>query len=88
VAVAAPATAEPRNDGFAVQVAAVGARGEAEAIARRLADKGFPSFVTAPESGSVQLFRVRVGRYEDRAEAETVARRLEQEEQFKPWITR
>lgn len=87
-AATAPSAPEPQDDGFAVQVAAVGARGEAEAIARRLADKGFPSFVTAPESGTVQLFRVRVGKYQDRAEAETVARRLEQEEQFKPWITR
>jgi cell division septation protein DedD len=34
------------------------------------------------------VFRVRVGRYADRAEAEDILRRLEQEEQFKPWITR
>jgi cell division septation protein DedD len=80
--------AQPNGDGFAVQVAAVGARAEADAIAKRLADKGFPSFVTSPGSGAARLFRVRVGKYQDRAEAETVARRLEQEEQYKPWITR
>ena len=34
------------------------------------------------------MFRVRVGRYHDRADAEDVRRRLEQEEKFKPWITR
>jgi hypothetical protein len=34
------------------------------------------------------VFRVRVGKYEDRKEAETIAKRLEKEEQFKPWITR
>jgi hypothetical protein len=29
-----------------------------------------------------------VGKYKDKREAEGVARRLQQEEQFKPWITR
>jgi cell division protein FtsN len=34
------------------------------------------------------VYRVRVGKYKDKREAETVARRLQQEEQFNPWITR
>ena len=61
---------------------------EADAIARRLSSKGFPSFVTTPGSSGPRVFRVRVGKYGERREAETVARRLEKEEQFKPWITR
>jgi cell division protein FtsN len=79
---------EPKGNGFAVQVASLRSRDEADAIARRLASKGFPSFVTTPGSSGPRVFRVRVGKYGDRREAETVARRLEKEEQFKPWITR
>jgi cell division septation protein DedD len=70
-----------------VQVAAVRQRGEADTIARRLSTKGYPAFVTSPP-GAPHLFRVRVGKYEDRREAESIATRLEKEEQFKPWITR
>ena len=80
--------AEPKGEGFVVQVASLRSRGEADAIARRLSSKGFPSFVTTPGSSGPNVFRVRVGKYPGRQEAETVARRLEKEEQFKPWIVR
>jgi len=88
-----PATREvdpgvPQGNGFVVQVASLKSRGEADAIAKRLSSKGFPSFVTTPGSSGPKVFRVRVGKYADRREAETVARKLEKEEQFKPWITR
>jgi len=91
--VVAPATktadaSEPKGAGFVVQVASLKSRGEADAIAKRLSSKGFPSFVTTPGSSGPKVFRVRVGKYADRREAETVARKLEKEEQFKPWITR
>ena len=79
---------EPKGDGFVVQVASLRSRGDADAIARRLSAKGFPSFVTTPASNGPPVFRVRVGKYTERSEAETIARRLEKEEQFKPWITR
>src|SRR5262245_27481207 len=79
---------EPKGGGFVVQVASLKSRGEADAIAKRLSSKGFPSFVTTPGSSGPKVFRVRVGKYADRQEAETVARKLEKEEQFKPWITR
>jgi cell division septation protein DedD len=76
------------GSGFAVQVAAVKARSEADTIAKHLSSKGFPSYVTTPGPGAAHVYRVRVGKYTDRREAESVARRLEKEEQFKPWITR
>jgi cell division septation protein DedD len=79
---------EPKGDGFVVQVTAVQSRSEADAIARRLSSKGFPSFVSTPGSGAPRVYRVRVGKYKDKREAEGVARRLQQEEQFNPWITR
>jgi DedD protein len=78
------ALAEPRGNGFVVQVAAVRKRAEADTIARRLSGKGYPAFVTIAGAN----FRVRVGKFTDRREAETVAARLQREEQFKPWITR
>ncbi len=84
----ATAPTEPPGSGFVVQIAAVNDRGEAEAIARRLAGKGYPTFVTTPRGGGPKMFRVRIGKYQTRREAETIAGRLEKEDQFKPWITR
>lgn len=81
------ALGEPAGNGFVVQVAAVTERGEADVIARRLGTKGYPAFVTTP-AGAARVFRVRVGKYQQRREAEAVAAKLEKEEQFKPWITR
>ena len=82
------APSEPRGNGFVVQVAAVNDRREADTIAKRLAAKGYPSFVTTPARGVPKTFRVRIGKYPTRREAETIASRLEKEDQFKPWITR
>ena len=90
-AAAAPASdvrGEPRGNGFVVQVAAVNDRREADTIARRLAAKGYPTFVTLPPNGIPKMFRVRIGKYPTRREAESIAARLEKEDQFKPWITR
>jgi cell division septation protein DedD len=89
VANAPPAvTGEPGGTGFVVQVAAVTDRREADAIAKHLAAKGYPSFVTTPPNGTPRTFRVRIGKYPTRRDAESIAARLQKEEQFKPWITR
>jgi hypothetical protein len=74
---------------FTVQVAALTGRASAEVIRDKLSDKGYPAYLLDPPPGVPgEMFRVRVGRYQDRADAEHVRRRLEQEEKFKPWITR
>jgi cell division septation protein DedD len=84
---AAPATAAP--GGWAVQVAAVRQRAEADTIAARLKQKGYDAYVVAPATGSsTPMYRVRVGSYADRSEAEQMMRRLADQERFKPWITR
>ena len=85
---AATAGGEPPGAGFAVQVAAVGERAEADTIARRLSNKGYPAYVMPPAAGSPRVFRVRIGKFKERREAERIAGRLQREEQFKPWITR
>jgi cell division septation protein DedD len=83
-----PAAAPPSGPGYAVQVAALNVRTDADAIAQRLTSKGYSAYVLASGSGSPQVFRVRVGKFSTRREAESVAAKLQEEEQFKPWITR
>jgi DedD protein len=79
---------EPRGNGYAIQVAALNGREEAETMVTRLTGKGYSAYVVAPQAGQPSMYRVRVGKFQERAEAEKVASRLEREEQFKPWITR
>lgn len=85
---ATTASAEPAGAGFAIQVAALRERGEADTIVKRLASKGYPAYVVAPAKGAPSVFRVRVGKFKERREADSVAARLQKEEQFKPWIVR
>jgi DedD protein len=85
---APPVRAEPAGPGYAIQLAALRQRDEADVIARRLAGKGYAAYVLTPEAGAPAVFRVRVGKFKDRREAESVAARLKQEEQFNPWIVR
>ncbi len=76
------------GNGYAVQVAALNVRSEAEAIAKRLTAKGYAAYVQAPTSGTANVFRVRIGTFKTRGEAQAVASRLQKEDQFKPWVTR
>jgi len=80
--------AEPTGQGFAVQIAALNVRSEADAIARRLSSKGYAAYVLPPADGTPSVYRVRIGKFPTRREAETIAARLQKEEQFKPWVTR
>ena len=74
---------------YTVQVTALRGPDVARQVAVRLLAKGFPAYVLQPASDApVAVYRVRVGRYNDRGEAEQMLQRLEREEQFKPWITR
>ena len=87
-AVASKVASEPAGDGYAIQVAALGKREEAEVIVQRLTDKGYAAYLMAPAAGAPAVFRVRVGKFKDRREADSVSSRLQKEEQFKPWIVR
>jgi DedD protein len=84
----APDAAPPAGDGFAVQIAALNVRSEADAIAKRLSSKGYSAYVMSPANGTPSVYRVRVGKFPTRREAESIAARLQKEEQFKPWVTR
>ena len=89
-AVAAPPVSTPSGgSAFTVQVTALQAAEAAEQVVGRLIAKGFPAYVRPPAPGdAVAVYRVRVGRYTDYSQADRIRIRLEQEEQFKPWITR
>jgi DedD protein len=80
--------AEPSGQGYAVQIAALNVRTEAEAIAKRLTSKGYSAYVLSPPRGTPTVYRVRVGKFPTRREAESIAARLKKEELFNPWITR
>jgi cell division septation protein DedD len=82
----APAPAE--DGGFTVQVTALKNRPEADAIAQRLQGRGYQAYVVAPSAGGQVIYKVRVGVNLQRQEADKVMRRLQNEEKFKPWITR
>ena len=79
---------EPASGGYAVQIAALNIRSEADAIAKRFASKGYAAYVMSPALGSPQIYRVRIGKFGSRREAESIAAKLEKEEQLKPWVTR
>ena len=85
---AATADAPSTGDGFAVQIAALNVRSEADAIAKRLSSKGYTAYVMSPVNGTPSVYRVRVGKFPTRREAESIAAKLQKEEQFKPWVTR
>lgn len=85
---AATALAVPPGQGYAVQIAALNVRSEADAIAKKLASKGYAAYVLPPATGTPQVFRVRIGKFNSRREAESMAAKLQREEQFKPWVTR
>jgi cell division septation protein DedD len=86
---APPATAGGRPGRWVVQLVALRDRGAASSIVQRLSGKGYPAFMVNPSSSTPnQVFKVQVGRYDDRGEAERVSRRLEKEEKFSPWISR
>jgi cell division septation protein DedD len=78
----------PPGPGYAVQVAALNVRREADAIAKRLALKGYDAYVLTPVTGTPAVYRVRVGSFKTKHEADTIAAKLQKEEQFKPWVTR
>ena len=50
--------------------------------------KGYAAYVTTLTEGTNRLYRIRVGTFTDRSEAEAVAARLQEDEQFKTWITK
>ena len=73
------------GSGYTIQVVALKTRDAAQTLVSRLENQGYPAYLEA--EGSAGLYRVRVGRFDNRAEAEKVAADLREAEKFKPYIT-
>ena len=87
--VPSPAAQGAKPGTWAVQVQALRDRDAASQVVQRLRGKGYPAFVVAPTAGApTQLFKVQVGRYNDRTEAQQVGARLKKEEQFDTFVVR
>jgi cell division septation protein DedD len=78
-----PTTGQP--GAWVIQVSALRSRQAAAEWVQRLISKGYPAFLDDSAPG---VFRVRVGRFKDRAAAERIAGRLEKEESTKSVISR
>jgi DamX protein len=84
----AAAGADPAGSGYVVKIVAYRDKAQSEALAARLAGKGYAAYVVTVAGKGAPLYSVRVGKFKARADADAAKRRLEKEEQFKPLITR
>lgn len=83
---AAAATALPAP-GTWIQVASLGSRSEAEALAGRLTRHGFKAQAAPAQGPKGTIFRVRVGPYRSEPEASRAAERLRRQEKIgQTWI--
>jgi DedD protein len=72
---------------FTVQVGAFKARGPAEALRARLAERGQEASVTEVETAGVMQYRVRVGSFATREAAQEAASRLATERRLSTYVT-
>jgi len=89
----ASASAAPPNNssvrsGFAVQVAAVRERDEANRMVATLVQQGYAGYVVNGEGAAAGFYRVRVGTFPTHEAAEAVANRIELTAGTKPWIVK
>lgn len=73
---------------YVVQALATRDGAAAGRLRSRLRARGLPAVLSEERVGDRVVYRVRVGRYRDRAVAEIVARRLREREGLDPWVLR
>ena len=76
------------KDAYAVQLASFSDARNAEALERRLSEKGYAAFTTAGEGGSQKLTRVYVGPLGNPAEAKDMRERLRRETKLEGLVVR
>jgi len=81
-----PTTGRPGT--WVLQIIALKNRANAAELVQRLVGKGYPAFLQNPAPGEPVIYRVRVGRFNDRREAEQVRDRLQKEEDTSSVISR
>jgi hypothetical protein len=73
---------------FVVQVLATGDEAQAQRVREGLARKGFQATTLEDDSGSNVVWRVRVGRWKERASAETAAEKIRTQTGLEAWVLR
>ncbi len=85
---AKPAAApQPVASGLVVQVFSSTDREQAESVAKRLVEGGYPALLSPIEFRGRTMYRVRVGPYAERDEALAVAARVRKDFRLDTWIT-
>ena len=83
------ATSTPPADGYYVQVVALRETHSVNGVVARLRARGLSTIVLEPNADEpIELYRIRVGPYTNRAEAERVRQRIQTEDQFTPFVIR
>jgi cell division septation protein DedD len=82
----APVVNHAPASGFAIQVAAVHERGEADRMAAKLSQQGYSAYVVSGDGAAAGYYRVRIGAFPTRHAADEVAKKIEVAEGAKPWI--
>ena len=80
-----PPVAAARS-GYAVQVGSFSSSEAAQAMKRRLAERGYGSFISAEGRGAARRWRVRVGPYSAKDGAGRAATKLENGEGLATWL--
>lgn len=82
----APGDAVPSGSAYVVQALATRDERQAKRLRDRLAGRGLPATIVQDDSGELTVYRVRIGRWKERASAETVAARLREQDGLEPWV--
>ena len=82
----APGDAVASGSAYVVQALATRDERQAKRLRDRLAARGLPATVVQDDSGELPIYRVRIGRWRERASAETVAARLREQDGLEPWV--
>jgi cell division septation protein DedD len=69
-----------------IQALVTRSRDRAHRLRERLRGRGLQAVVSEGSVGGEVIYRVRVGRYRDRAVADLVARRIREAEDLDPWV--
>jgi cell division septation protein DedD len=83
---AAPGERADRSGAYVIQALVTRSRDRAHKLRERLRGGGLRVVVSEGSVGGEVIYRVRVGRYRDRAVADLVARKIREAENLDPWV--
>ena len=80
--------AAPTEAGYRIQVAAAASLEEGRTLLERLASAGYPAYLSRAVVNNTEVFRVRVGPFDDLPAAEEIASQLKRDGFNGAWIAR